>query len=289
MSDFLTIGTITVPEVFGPLRGAQGNARITGPCGDTLEFWIQVKNGVIEAAHYTTDGCYFSNKCGATTALMCDHTEISVAEQFTATDILAVAQDIEKESEHCAELATKTLRAAIADYRRRQYLESRTGEKAEAQSRSVLNPKPPLIVSCRGADGRDNALVVVYGGNCSFDPPSVMVGIVPSRYSYGLIKETGCFVVNITPPEMKDAYDYLGSHSGRDEDKLKKIGVRTANGLKVNAPILIDCPVNIECTVVDSIVTGSHEMFVGKIEYVHADREVVNEKGAIDWSMISLL
>lgn len=289
MSDFITINTITVPEIFGPLRGANGNARITGPCGDTMEFWIRVENDIITAVHYTTDGCYYSNKCGATGAIMATEAPVSVVEQFTQKDILAVARDIEKDSEHCALLAANTLKAAIADYRRQQYRASRSGDKAEAQARSVLNPKPPLLVSCRGTDGRDNALVVVYGGNCSFDPPSVMVGIVPSRYSYHIVKETGCFVVNITPPEMKDAYDYLGSHSGRDEDKLKKIGVRTRDGVKVNAPVLIDCPINIECTVTGSVMTGSHEMFIGKIEYVHADREILDEKGAIDWSMVRFL
>lgn len=289
MSDFITINTITVPELFGPLRGANGNARITGPCGDTMEFWIRVENDIITAAHYTTDGCYYSNKCGTTTAIMATEVPLSVAGQFTQSDILAVAGDIEQASEHCALLAANTLKAAIADYRRQQYRATRSGDKAEAPARSVLNPKPPLLVSCRGTEGRDNALVVVYGGNCSFDPPSVMVGIVPSRYSYHIVKETGCFVVNITPTEMKDAYDYLGSHSGRDEDKLKKLGVRTRDGIKVNAPVLIDCPINIECTVTGSVLTGSHEMFIGKIEYVHADREILDEKGAIDWSMVRFL
>ena len=170
MSDFITINTITVPELFGPLRGANGNARITGPCGDTMEFWIRVENDIITAVHYTTDGCYYSNKCGTTTAIMATEVPLSVAGQFTQSDILAVAGDIEQASEHCALLAANTLKAAIADYRRQQYRATRSGDKAEAPARSVLNPKPPLLVSCRGTDGRDNALVVVYGGNCSFDP-----------------------------------------------------------------------------------------------------------------------
>ncbi len=162
-------------------------------------------------------------------------------------------------------------------------------EKTAAAFRSVLNPKPPIIVSCRGKDGKNNALVIVYACNCSYDPPMVMVGVVPSRYTYGLIKESGCFVVNLVPPSMKAAFDYIGSHSGRDEDKLAAAGVSIADGLKVAAPILTDCPVNIECTVVDSIRTGSHEMFVGKIEYVHADASLTDAEGKIDWSRIDFL
>jgi flavin reductase (DIM6/NTAB) family NADH-FMN oxidoreductase RutF len=155
-------------------------------------------------------------------------------------------------------------------------------EKKAAKSRSCLQPTPKVLVSCRGKDGAQNALAVAYCCNCSFDPPMVMVGIVPSRYSHKLIKESGCFVVNLAGRKNKDLFDYLGSHSGRDGDKLKTVGARLAEGKKVNAPLLADCPVNIECTIVDSIVTGSHEMFIGKVEYVHADGSLVNEDGVID-------
>lgn len=67
------------------------------------------------------------------------------------------------------------------------------------------------------------------------------------------------------------------------------MNVRLQDGKKVNAPILPDCPVNIECTVVDSIVTGSHEMFIGKVEYVHADTELMDSEGNIDFSKIDFI
>lgn len=162
-------------------------------------------------------------------------------------------------------------------------------EKKEAKKKSCLQPAPKVLVSCRGIDGEDNVLAVAYCCNCSYDPPMVMVGIVPSRYSYKLIKESGCFVVNLVSSDYKETFDYLGSNSKRDGDKLAKMNVKLQDGKKVNAPILSDCPVNIECTVVDSIVTGSHEMFVGKIEYVHADAEITDADGNINFSMIKFL
>jgi flavin reductase (DIM6/NTAB) family NADH-FMN oxidoreductase RutF len=117
----------------------------------------------------------------------------------------------------------------------------------------------------------------------------VMVGIVPSRYSYKMIKESGCFVVNLVDKSQKELFDYMGSHSKRDGDKIAATRVRLQNGERVNAPILPGCPVNIECTIVDSIVTGSHEMFVGKIEYVHADSDITDEAGNIDFSQVNFL
>lgn len=162
-------------------------------------------------------------------------------------------------------------------------------EKSNPNMKSCLQPMPKVLVSCRGLNGDNNALAVGYCGNCSYNPPMVMVGIVPTRYSYQMIKESGCFVVNLVDKNYQETFDYLGSHSKRDEDKLEIMKVKLVEGKKVNAPILADCPVNIECTVVDSIVTGSHEMFIGKIEYVHANAELVNDENDIVFSKINFL
>ena len=162
-------------------------------------------------------------------------------------------------------------------------------EKKKANLKSCLQPAPKVLVSCRGLNGENNVLAVAYCCNCSYDPPMVMVGIVPSRYSYKMIKESGCFAVNLVNKDYKETFDYLGSHSKRDEDKLEKMNVKLSDSIKINAPILADCPVNIECKVVDSIVTGSHEMFVGKIEYVHADSSLVDNEGNIDFSQLNFL
>ncbi|MGI5848660.1 MAG: flavin reductase family protein [Christensenellales bacterium] len=162
-------------------------------------------------------------------------------------------------------------------------------DKKPANFKSCLQPATKALISCRGLDGRDNALAVAYCCNCSFDPPMVMVGIVPSRFSHKLIKESGCFVVNLPTKDNKSLLDYLGSHSGRDEDKLKNAEAAVGEALKINAPILDDCPVNIECRIIDSIMTGSHEMFVGKIEYVHAHKGLVKPDGSIDFKMMDFL
>jgi flavin reductase (DIM6/NTAB) family NADH-FMN oxidoreductase RutF len=162
-------------------------------------------------------------------------------------------------------------------------------DKKEANIKPCLQPSPKILVSCRGLDGENNALAVGYCCNCSFEPPMVMVGIVPSRYSYKMIKESGCFVVNLVEESYRETFDYLGKYSKRDGDKLKAMNVKLEDGKKVNAPILSDCPVNIECSIVDSIVTGSHEMFAGKIEYVHADPKLLDSEGNIKFQEIKLL
>ncbi len=162
-------------------------------------------------------------------------------------------------------------------------------QKKEANKKSALQPAPKVLVSCKGLDGENNVLAVGYCGNCSYAPPMVMVGIVPSRYSYKMIKESGCFVVNLVDKSYKETFDFMGSKSKKNIDKIKEMNVKIQDGEKVNAPILLDCPVNIECSVVDSIMTGSHEMFIGKIEHVHGDENIVDANGNIDFSKINFI
>lgn len=161
--------------------------------------------------------------------------------------------------------------------------------KRQGNAKSCLQPMPKVLVSCRDLSGGDNVLAVGYCANCSYDPPMVMVGIVPTRYSYKMIKESGVFVVNLVEEGYKGVFNYLGSHSKKDGDKLAKMDIKLAEAKKINAPILADCPINIECSIVDSIVTGSHELFIGKIEYVHADAQLVGDDGNIDFSKVKFL
>ena len=117
----------------------------------------------------------------------------------------------------------------------------------------------------------------------------VMVGIVPSRYSHHMVKETGCFVINLPKKSFQKEYAYLGSVSGKNEDKFESLGLKWENGEYVNAPILTECPVSIECSVVDSIMPGTHELFIGKVEAVHVDEEYLDAQGNILWDKMDLL
>ena len=162
-------------------------------------------------------------------------------------------------------------------------------EKIEIAKKGGIKPLPKVLVSCRNKKGENNALAVAYCGNCSYDPPMVMVGIVPDRYSYDMIKEAQAFVVNITDESNKDLFNYMGSHSRRDGDKFADFGVAWSEADVINAPILDACPINIECSVVTSIKTGSHEMFIGKVEKVHASSDILNEKNDIDDTKLSLI
>lgn len=159
-------------------------------------------------------------------------------------------------------------------------------KKEADKTKAKIKPMPNTIVSCR-KDGHDNALAVGVASVASIDPVMVMIGIIPSRFSYDMVKDTGKFVVNIPTKEFSEKYMYLGTVSGRDEDKLASINTTDAD--IIDAPILTDCPVNIECSVVDSIQPGSHELFIGKVEKVHCDEEYLTEDNDVKWDEIDLI
>lgn len=162
--------------------------------------------------------------------------------------------------------------------------------KKEVKNVSLcIQPLPLAVVSCRGRDGRSNALVVGFAANASLAPAMVMVGIAPERFSHHLIKESGCFVINFPPlGGFRKEYDYLGSRSGRDVDKFKALGLRFGEAQTIDAPVLTDCPVNIECVVVESLRPGSHELFIARVERLRCDEEYLNGQGCISWDRIGV-
>ena len=161
--------------------------------------------------------------------------------------------------------------------------------KKEASKMPAVWPVPKAIVSVRDRNGRDNALVVGFAANVSIDPPMVMVGIVPDRFSHHMIKDNPCFVINLPGKDFQKEYDYLGSQSGRDGDKFAALGLNTEEAHYVNASILSDCLVSIECSVVESYMPGTHELFIGKVKAVRCDEKYLDEQGKIMWDKMELL
>jgi flavin reductase (DIM6/NTAB) family NADH-FMN oxidoreductase RutF len=105
----------------------------------------------------------------------------------------------------------------------------------------------------------------------------VSVGIRPERLCYSLIRETAEFVLNIPPASLLRAVDYCGMVSGRDTDKFAGARLTPMPGMKVRAPLIRECPVNLECVVRQSLVLGSHVLFLAEVVALHADAEVVEE------------
>ena len=96
------------------------HARITGPCGDTMEIWLTIGNGRVEKAWFDTDGCRSSLACGSMATCLAEGKSIDACAAITQRTILNFLEGVPEQGEHCALLAANTLRAACGDYHRRQ-------------------------------------------------------------------------------------------------------------------------------------------------------------------------
>jgi nitrogen fixation NifU-like protein len=103
------------PRNSGALSNFTGHARITGPCGDTLEFWLLIRDGRVEEVRFTTDGCGWSRACGSMATCLAEGKSIADAAAIGQQDILRALGGLPPEVEHCALLAANTLKAACDD------------------------------------------------------------------------------------------------------------------------------------------------------------------------------
>ena len=151
--------------------------------------------------------------------------------------------------------------------------------KIDFKPGNMLYPLPAVLVTVRGAEGRDNMLTIAWVGTVCTNPPMLYISVRPERYSYHALKDSGEFVVNLTTADMARAVDYCGVRSGKDVDKFEVTGLTRRDAAKVNVPVIEDSPVNIECRVRDVLELGSHHMFLADVVHVTVDDRYMDEKG----------
>ncbi len=147
---------------------------------------------------------------------------------------------------------------------------------------NMLYPLPVVLVSVTDGQGHDNLITVAWTGTVCSDPPMLSISVRRERYSYGMLQATGEFVVNLTTEKLARATDFCGVRSGRDVDKFACLGLTKEKASQVEAPLLAESPVNIECRVTEQKALGSHDLFLAKVLCVHADEAYMDAAGRFD-------
>jgi len=111
-----TIDHIINPSNLGDMADASGFGRVTGSCGDTIEIWLKVKNGIVADATFLTDGCATSIASGSMATELAKGRSIPEALKISQQDVLKALGGLPEESAHCALLAANTLKEAVKDY-----------------------------------------------------------------------------------------------------------------------------------------------------------------------------
>ena len=111
-----TIDHAMNPRNLGDMADANGFGKVTGPCGDTMEIWLKVKNSTVADATFLTDGCGPSIASGSMATELASGRSIPEVLEISQQDILEALDGLPEESVHCALLAANTLKEAIKDY-----------------------------------------------------------------------------------------------------------------------------------------------------------------------------
>ena len=104
------------PRNVGSLSDPDGFAIITGPCGDTMQIWLKIRGNEVTDASFWTDGCGTSIASGSMTTELAKNKPVSEVLQINQEDILQALNGLPEDSEHCALLASNTLKEAVRDY-----------------------------------------------------------------------------------------------------------------------------------------------------------------------------
>lgn len=154
---------------------------------------------------------------------------------------------------------------------------------------ALLSPVPPVLVTC-GTVEQPNAITIAWTGTINTKPAKTYISIRPERFSYDIIKNSREFVINLPVRSIVKSIDYCGCVSGRKEDKLKKCGLTVSKGEKVDAPILDQSPINIECKLEKIIkLEGTHDMFLASVVGINVDESLLDKKGRLSLEKANLI
>ena len=146
---------------------------------------------------------------------------------------------------------------------------------------TMLYPVPAVMVTSIAKDGRPNIMTVAWTGTVCSEPPMLSISLRKATYSYGLIMESREFVVNIPSLRLIRATDYCGVVSGRDVDKFAKTGLTPGPSTTVKPPVIMECPINIECSVRQVLELGLHTMFVAEVTAVQVSEHLLSPSGRL--------
>ena len=149
-------------------------------------------------------------------------------------------------------------------------------------SKSWLYPMPVLIIAAYDQAGVPNAMNAAWGG--MFTDEHIGICISQGHKTTKNILATGAFTVSMATAEQVVACDYVGIVSGnRERDKVAKAGFTTERSEVVNAPIIKELPMTLECEMVSYDEESCH--LVGRIVNVSADESILTD-GKIDYAKL---
>jgi flavin reductase (DIM6/NTAB) family NADH-FMN oxidoreductase RutF len=154
--------------------------------------------------------------------------------------------------------------------------------KVQIRPNRPVYPTPAALITCANEGGRPNVLTLGEVFNISIARPVILgIAIRKSRYSHELISRMREYVVNLPTQAISEQVWACGQMSGRDADKFQETGLTPVPASVVKAPLIAECPVNVECRVTGIQVIGDHDLFLGEAVAQHVDASLLDAAGKI--------
>ena len=147
-------------------------------------------------------------------------------------------------------------------------------EKVKLGPQTLLYPMPAVLVGAI-VDDKPNFMTAAWCGIAAYKPPALAVAIQKARYTLKGIKEQGAFSINVASAALVKKVDYCGLYSGKKKDKSEIF--KTFYGGLETAPLIEECPLNLECKVIHSLDLGSHTLVVGEIIQTHLNKDCLTD------------
>ena len=156
-------------------------------------------------------------------------------------------------------------------------------EKISIKPRAMMYPAPAIIVSAYDENKKADACTLAFATMCSHKPPCVMIAIntTAKRKTLKDILLNKEFTLGFPNTQQVTETDYIGIASGYDKDKLEKVSWTTTESSNINAPIINELKVSLECRVINIVEVGSHTQITGEVVNIVADKEVLDDDGRI--------
>jgi flavin reductase (DIM6/NTAB) family NADH-FMN oxidoreductase RutF len=136
----------------------------------------------------------------------------------------------------------------------------------------LLGGGPVVLVTTRWRDKTD-VMPAIWTSPLSRRPPLVGLTVHPGRLTHDMIKFSEQFALNFPARDLVNYTHYFGAVSGADVGKLELSQLPTFAAKEIEAPLIEGCVAYIECVVEDTMRTGDHTLFVGRVVAVQAEEE----------------
>jgi len=148
--------------------------------------------------------------------------------------------------------------------------------KVKMDMKTLVFPMPAFLIGSNVND-KPNFMTAAWSGIGAGNPPAITVGIQPHRYTLKGIKQNMTFSVNVPSVNQAKETDYCGVISGSETDKVADCKFDIFYGKSETAPLIKQCPVNLECKVMHLLDLGSHILVVGRIEESHVSEDCLTD------------